>query len=126
MNRKIQRTLGLVMLLVGAIAFGLAAQPGRGGGQARKHEPPRLDIPGAAVALGVGEEVLIEALGLPEKGPGEPGGGERPDHQRPDPAAVAESLGITEDALKDALGDPGQGPPGSRGDEYQASGGLIL
>jgi len=65
MNRKIQRTVGLVMLLVGAIAFGLAAQPGRGGGQARKHEPPRLDIPGAAVALGVGEETLIEAIGQP-------------------------------------------------------------
>ena len=111
MNRRIRWMLGLVMLLVGAIAFGLAAQPGLRGGPAQWNEPPRLDIVGAAETLGVTEEALIAALGLPEKGPGGPGGQERPTGPRPDLAAVAESLGVTEDALKDALGAPVQGAP---------------
>jgi hypothetical protein len=49
-------------------------QPERGKSEHRKPEhrrphPPRLDIKGAAVKLGVTEQKLIQALGLPEKPP---------------------------------------------------------
>ena len=113
MNRKLGWTLGLTMLLIGAIAFGLAAQPEQRGGPDQEGKPPRLDIAGAAEILGVTEDARVAARGLPEGGPQGPGEGPQRggEHERPDLAAAAEILGITEEALKAALGEPGQGPP---------------
>jgi len=114
MNSKTQWTLGATLIVVGAIAFGLSAQPFRGGDR-RGDGPPRLDIAAAAQSLGVTEDALIEALGLPERGPqdGPRQGPRREDAERqpPDLAAAAEILGVSEQALRDALGDPSQGPP---------------
>ncbi|MFC2094994.1 hypothetical protein ACFLSW_00945 [Candidatus Bipolaricaulota bacterium] len=115
MNKKLRWTLATITLLVGVIAFTLAAQPG-GGDANQGDKPPMLDVAGAAITLEVTEEALITALGLPEAPPeGErPERGERPEqgeHERPDLGAAAETLGITEEALMTALGDPEQGRP---------------
>jgi len=108
MNVKLTRTLATTLLLVGAIGFGLAAQPG--GRPEEGDKRPRLDIAAAAVTLGTTEEALIAALGLPDAPP-ERGSREQVKAERPDLAAAAATLGITEDALLAVLGEPGQGHP---------------
>jgi hypothetical protein len=113
MNTRARRTLGLVLLLVGALAFGAAAQQGHGNDPQQGQQPPKLDIAGAAQILRVTEAELLAALGLPEGWTGGPPQGGPGEHQQPDLAAAAAKLGISEDALKDALGDPQQGPPDS-------------
>jgi hypothetical protein len=104
MNKKRTWILGIALLAIGGIALGLTARQ-------NSDQPPRLDIAGAAVTLGVSEEALIDALGLPEAPPNDgqrPEQGERP---RPDLATAAETLGITEADLQAALGEPGAGHP---------------
>jgi hypothetical protein len=68
---------------------------------------PRLDIKGAAATLGITEEQLVNALGIPPRPP------------RPDFAAAAQKLGVSEADLKAALGVPANPPttpptPGQR------------
>lgn len=68
---------------------------------------PRLDIKGAAAKLGITEEQLVNALGIPPRPP------------RPDFAAAAQKLGVSEADLKAALGVPTNPPstpptPGQR------------
>lgn len=68
---------------------------------------PRLDIRGAASKLGITEEQLVNALGIPPRPP------------RPDFAAAAQKLGVSEADLKAALGVPANPPttpptPGQR------------
>ena len=115
MNKRQRWTLGLVLLLVGAVTFGLSAMPGQGGRGPQGEgvqEPPRIDFAAAAQTLGIEESALLEALGLPAEGPGErPEREERSERERPDLAAAAEALGVTEDALMEALGDPEAGRP---------------
>jgi len=68
--------------------------------------------------LGVTEEALTEALGVPEKGEGAGAGGGGPDPGGPqregppqiDFAAAAEQLGVAEPELIAALGLPEGGP----------------
>lgn len=77
-------------------------------GQGQKR-PPKLDIKGAAAKLGISEQKLVNALGLPPHPP------------RPDLKAAAAKLGVTEAQLKAALGmpanppsEPPNGQPGQR------------
>ena len=65
----------------------------------KQHRRP--DFAGAASQLGVTEEALKTALGVPEN---PPENGERP--PRPDFESAASQLGTTEEALKEALGVP--------------------
>ena len=69
----------------------------------RKHQRP--DFAAAATELGVTEEALKTALGVPET---RPENGQRP--PRPDFEAAANELGVTEEALKQALGVPRNRP----------------
>lgn len=62
------------------------------------------DFAAAASELGITEETLKTALGVPET---PPEAGQRP--PRPDFEAAASQLGITEEALKTALGKGGRG-----------------
>lgn len=66
--------------------------------QATPGQRPRLDIPGAATTLGITEEQLVNALGMPPRPP------------RPDFAAAAQKLGVSEADLKAALGVPATPP----------------
>ncbi len=85
-----RKTLGLLIAIVSAFSMAAFSQPGgMGGGEG--HEPPVLDIAGAAAALGLDEGALQSAFG-------EPGSG------RPDFAAIAANFGVPEDALLEALG----------------------
>ncbi len=75
--------------------------------QATPGQRPRLDIKGAATTLGITEEQLVNALGIPPRRP------------RPDFAAAAQKLGVSEADLKAALGVPTNPPstppaPGQR------------
>lgn len=75
--------------------------------QATPGQRPRLDIRGAAATLGITEEQLVNALGMPPRPP------------RPDFAAAAQKLGVSEADLKAALGVPANPPstpptPGQR------------
>ena len=83
---------------------------------------PQIDLASVASTLGVTEDALISALGIPagrpdngQQGQGQNGqapqgqdGGQGP---KIDLATAASELGVTEEALKTALGEPGQGPP---------------
>ena len=114
MKRKIRWIIGLITLLTAVISLGLAAQPaghGGRGGPGVGHEPPQIDVAGAAATFGVAEDELAEALGLPAGGPQQRPERQDGEHERPDLAAAAETLGITEDVLKDALGEPQQAGP---------------
>ncbi|OJF76337.1 MAG: hypothetical protein BKP49_07640 [Treponema sp. CETP13] len=71
-----------------AEAHGQMAPPKQQGG-----DMVQPDFTAAAVALGVSEDELIEAMGDPRGG-------------RPDFAAIAEKLGVTEEDLIAALGVP--------------------
>ena len=74
----------------------------------------RPDFADVAAQLGITEEELINALGVPSGGPNIRQQGQGPDGQnrpRIDLAAAASELGVTEEALKTALGERGQGPP---------------
>ena len=64
--------------------------------------PPRPDFAAAAAKLGVTEQQLKDALGVPANPPNPADGNQRP--PRPDFAAAAAKLGVTEQQLKDALG----------------------
>ena len=66
-------------------------------GKPRRRGP---DFAAAATKLGVTEQQLKDALGVPD----EITPGQRP--PRPDFAAAATKLGVTEQQLKDALGKP--------------------
>ena len=71
--------------------------------------PPRPDFAAAAQKLGVSEADLKTALGVPENPPSTPPApGERP--PRPDFKAAAAKLGVTEQQLMDALGKPPHPP----------------
>ena|GEM_PF-1601056 len=112
MNRNTKRALGISLLLISALAFGLVAQ--QMGGPQGEGERPQLDLAGAAETLGVTEEALIAALGLPEappERPERPARSEQATKPEPDLAGAAATLGITEDELIAALGDPSQGRP---------------
>lgn len=63
---------------------------------------PRPDFASAASKLGITEQALKTALGVPSN---PPSNGERP--PRPDFADAASKLGITETELVEALGVPG-------------------
>ncbi len=68
------------------------------------------DYEAAAAELGVTVEALQAALMVNSEPTGAPqGGADSP--QRPDMAAAAAQLGVTEEALIAALGDPAQGAP---------------
>ncbi len=112
---------------------GQRGQPG--GGQ--RGQP---DFTAAAKALGVTEEDLIDALGVPADGqphapaeqpavsdtqPPAPGGqqGGPGGQQGPDLAAAAAQLGITEEVLIAALGVPEGGPPSGGGQGGPPGGG---
>ena len=73
-------------------------------------EQGRPDLAATAATLGITEEALVDALGIPERGAGE--SPQQDGHQPPqiDFAAAAETLGVTEDALIAALGLPEGGP----------------
>ncbi len=87
-------------------------QQGPAGAQgAPRPRGPRHDFAAAAQRLGVTEQALRSALGVPDQPPRD---GSRP--PRPDFAAAAQRLGVTEAALKEALGVPAQGPRGGRPD----------
>lgn len=73
------------------------------------------DFAAAASELGITEEALKTALGVPETPPEE---GQRP--PRPDFEAAASQLGITEEALKTALGVP-EGGRGRRRPDFEAA-----
>lgn len=68
------------------------------------------DFAAAASQLGITEEALKTALGVPEN---PPENGERP--PRPDFESAASQLGVTEEALKEALG-VGRRGNGQRGE----------
>ncbi len=70
--------------------------------RSRPKPPPHLAFDKAAKKLGVTEDQLIEALGLPPKPP------------RPDFASAAKKLGVTEVKLVEALGLPPKPPEGDR------------
>lgn len=74
------------------------------------------DFAAAASQLGITEEALKTALGVPET---PPENGQRP--PRPDLAAAASKLGITEEALKNALGVPKGGREGHRRPDFAAA-----
>ena len=73
--------------------------------------PPRPDFAAAATKLGVSEQQLKDALGVPAN---PPGGDRNQRPPRPDFAAAATKLGVTEQQLKDALGVPPHPPGGDR------------
>ncbi len=73
-----------------------------------KRQPPRPDLKAAAAKLGVTEQQLKDALGVPANPPSQ---GQRP--PRPDLKAAAAKLGVTEQQLIDALGIPPR-PQGDR------------
>ncbi|WP_460204570.1 hypothetical protein [Scytonema sp. NUACC21] len=100
-----------------------------------QRRPPRPDFAAAAAKLGVTEQQLKDALGIPANPPTDPNQrpprpdfqaaaaklgvteqqlkdalGVRPHRRRPDFAAVAAKLGVTEQQLKDALGVPANSP----------------
>ncbi|MGB3494899.1 MAG: hypothetical protein WBA57_19370 [Elainellaceae cyanobacterium] len=74
----------------------------------RRHRRP--DFAAAATQLGVSEEALIAALGVPAE---PPSNGER--HARPDFAAAAAELGVSQEDLMDALHS--NRPEGAEADE---------
>jgi hypothetical protein len=75
-----------------------------------QRRPPRIDFAAAATKLGVTEQQLKDALGVPANPPSV--GGASPQENRtsrpprPDFKAAATKLGVTEQQLKDALGVP--------------------
>ena len=74
-----------------------------------QRKPPKIDFKAAAAKLGVTEQQLKDALGVPANPPNPSLGNGRP--PRPDLEAAATKLGVTEQQLKDALGIPPH-PPG--------------
>ncbi|MEA5504301.1 hypothetical protein VB735_14495 [Halotia wernerae UHCC 0503] len=76
-----------------------------------QRRPPRPDFAAAATKLGVTEQQLKDALGVPANPPTQGDRNQRP--PRPDLKAAAAKLGVTEQQLKDALGVPAN-PPGDR------------
>jgi hypothetical protein len=76
-----------------------------------QRRPPRPDFAAAAAKLGVTEQQLKDALGVPANPPGQADRNGRP--PRPDFKAAAAKLGVSEQQLKDALGVPAN-PPGDR------------
>ncbi|MBD2445563.1 hypothetical protein H6G76_00050 [Nostoc sp. FACHB-152] len=76
-----------------------------------QRRPPRPDFAAAAAKLGVTEQKLKDALGVPANPPSQADRNQRP--PRPDFKAAAAKLGVTEQQLKDALGVPPH-PPGDR------------
>jgi hypothetical protein len=72
---------------------------------------PRPNFAAASQKLGVTEQQLKDALGVPANPPNPSDRGSRP--PRPDFAAASQKLGVTEQQLKDALGIPPR-PPGDR------------
>ncbi|MEH2437200.1 MAG: hypothetical protein V7K25_23670, partial [Nostoc sp.] len=66
----------------------------------------------AAVKLGVSEQQLKNALGVPANPPNPGDRNQRP--PRPDLKAAAAKLGVSEQQLKDALGVPPHPPGGDR------------
>ncbi len=73
-----------------------------------EHRPPRPDFLAAAAKLGVTEQQLKDALGVPANPPNPGDPNQRP--PRPDFQAAAAKLGVTEQKLKDALGIPPHPP----------------
>ncbi len=69
--------------------------------------PPRPELKTAAVNLGISEQKLKDALGVPANPSNDQG--QRP--RRPDLKAAAAKLGMTEQKLKSALGLPANPPP---------------
>ncbi|MFL9455164.1 hypothetical protein [Scytonema tolypothrichoides] len=67
-----------------------------------QRRPPRPDWKAAAAKLGVTEQQLKDALGVPANPPSQADPNQRP--PRPDWKAAAAKLGVTEQQLKDALG----------------------
>nr|MDZ8287229.1 hypothetical protein [Nostoc sp. ChiSLP01] len=76
-----------------------------------RQRPPRPDFKAAAAKLGVTEQQLKNALGVPANPPTPGDGNQRP--PRPDLKAAAAKLGVTEQQLIDALGIPPH-PQGDR------------
>ena len=70
--------------------------------------PPRPDFKAAAAKLGVTEQKLKDALGVPANPPNPADRNQRP--PRPDFKAAAAKLGVSEQKLKDALGVPANPP----------------
>ncbi|MBD2298992.1 hypothetical protein [Nostoc sp. FACHB-190] len=97
---------------------GQGQRQGKGQGQGQgqgdfNQRPPRPDFAAAAQKLGVSEQKLKEALGVPANPPSEgQGQGQRP--PRPDFAAAAQKLGVSEQKLKEALGVPANPPEENR------------
>jgi hypothetical protein len=73
--------------------------------------PPRPDFKAAATKLGVSEQQLKDALGVPAN---PPTGDRNQRPPRPDFKAAATKLGVSEQQLKDALGVPANPPTGDR------------
>ena len=80
-----------------------------------QRRPRRPDFAAAAQKLGVTEQQLKDALGVPANPPNPGDRSQRP--PRPDFAAAATKLGVTEQQLKDALGVP----PRPTGDNRQSA-----
>lgn len=76
-----------------------------------QRRPPRPDFAAAAAKLGLTEQKLKDALGVPANPPSQGNQNQLP--PRPDFQAAAAKLGVTEQKLKDALGVPPH-PPGDR------------
>ncbi|MBN3906837.1 MAG: hypothetical protein HWQ35_09850 [Nostoc sp. NMS1] len=77
-------------------------------GEQRPHRP---DFKAAAAKLGVSEQQLKDALGVPAN---PPTGDRNQRPPRPDFKAAATKLGVSEQQLKDALGVPANPPTGDR------------
>lgn len=90
-----------------------SSQPRQPGTGPRRHRGP--DFAAAAKTLGVSEQELIQALGLPAKPPKEENGRPSGPPPRPDIKGAAQRLGVSEEQLIKALGIPPR-PPGNRPD----------
>ncbi|MEA5552670.1 hypothetical protein VB713_17140, partial [Anabaena cylindrica UHCC 0172] len=77
--------------------------------------PPHPDFQAAAAKLGVTEQQLKAALGVPANPPSQGNGNQRP--PRPDFKTAAAKLGVTEQQLKAALGVPANPPSQGNGNQ---------
>ncbi len=88
-----------------------------------RSRPTPPDLAAAAKKLGVTEQQLVEALGLPPKPPESSNQNQLPPDPppRPDFASAAQKLGTTEAKLVEALGLPPKPPESANGNQANQS-----